>query len=114
MIPIIFEEFTGNAYKNWEKEYQKFYIFGLLEGVMVHEIMDIHPYGKDRDPHNTRNFQKCITRQFPDMDQVHSIIKKELDDNPENWNRPISTIIIQKLRDLCEDRGYIKYSESLN
>ena len=48
------------------------------------------------------------------MEQVHSIVKKELDGNPENWNRPISTIIIQKFRNLCEDRGYIKYSESLN
>ena len=100
---------TGNAYREWNLIQRLWFIYGLMEGIVLHETIDIHPYGKDRIPNNTQNFITCMEDNFPIIGQIEKIIEKELNDHPENWNQPISIIIMSKFRTLCRERGYLIY-----
>jgi hypothetical protein len=107
----MFSKLTGNVYKEWTTNQQILFIYGLLEGIVLHETIDIHPYGVDRNPNNTQNFINCVVENFPNSEQIHRIIEKEINNNPQNLDIPISLIVVTKFRRLCRDLEYLEYSD---
>jgi hypothetical protein len=108
----MFSQLTGNVYKEWTINQQILFIYGLLEGVVLYETIDIHPYGVDRNPNNTENFINCVVENFPKSKQLHRIIEKEINNNTQNLDIPISLIVVSKFRKLCRNMGYLKYSDT--
>jgi hypothetical protein len=85
-IPLeTFADFvSGNALYNWSKEKESNYIKGLFGGYVI-GIVD-----------TTDGILFCIPKGSS-VGQLNAVVKKYLEQNPEEWNKSASNIVILSL-----------------
>ena len=89
---------TGNDWNGLGDDYRKGLVHGILDGWLEAAMRD------DSDglsgEENTL-LMTCFLPKGMSYAQVYAIVDKHLKNNPEIWNRPLPTIIFDKILSLC-------------
>ncbi len=77
---------TGNDYRELNKDRRRFYIAGLIDGLLAVSSNKTEVYKEDADKFW---LVQCL-RTGMDSDQVRAIVDKYLNKNPEQWHRAMN------------------------